>query len=112
MFEMRGIITIIVLLFFLHVNAQIQSVNVAENSIKLTAFAEEIMYYAFSEGDKLVFSFTELKGKGIKEVEIIEYPSNSKFMEFKAKNIEKKTKVNLKKDSGTFDPCGRPGATG
>jgi len=36
-----------------------------------------------SEGDQLVFNFQEVNGKELKEIEIIEFPSTSKFMDYK-----------------------------
>lgn len=70
--------------------AQPARINVAENTLKIGTMGEEIFYYAFAEGDQIIFSFNELGGKGLKEVEIIEYPSNSRFMEFKADKVENK----------------------
>lgn len=53
--------------------------------------SEEVVYYGFAEGDQLIFSFQEVNGKELKEVEIIELPSSSKFMDYKTKSIENKT---------------------
>ncbi|MGL5891133.1 MAG: hypothetical protein ACRC3B_14685, partial [Bacteroidia bacterium] len=40
---------------------------------------------------KILFSFSETDGKELKEVEITEYPSNSKFSDFKTSKIENKS---------------------
>lgn len=66
-------------------------VDVAENTLKVGALGEEIFYYGFAEGDQLIFNFEEINGKELKEVEIIEYPSSSKFMDYKTKKIVNKT---------------------
>ncbi|MEX0965994.1 MAG: hypothetical protein WD077_02055 [Bacteroidia bacterium] len=65
-------------------------IDVADNTLKLGAFGEEVFYYGFSEGDQLIFSFQEVNGKELKEIEIIEFPSSSKFMDYKTKKIENK----------------------
>lgn len=75
--------------------AQIEPVIVADLTLKVGGLSVEEVYYGFAEGDEIVFSFEELKGKGIKEIEIVELPGNSKFMDFKSLKIEdKKIKVN------------------
>jgi len=66
-------------------------VDVAESSVKIGIKGEEMVYYGFAEGDQLIFSFSEADGKDMKEVEIIEMPSSSKFLEFKTSKIENKT---------------------
>ncbi|MEJ8841508.1 hypothetical protein WG954_03880 [Lacibacter sp. H375] len=66
-------------------------VEVADNTIKIGAFGEQILYYGFAEGDQLVFNFQEMNGKELKEVEIIEMPGSSKFMDYKSKKIQNKT---------------------
>ncbi|HEU5168227.1 MAG TPA: hypothetical protein VFU29_21930 [Chitinophagaceae bacterium] len=66
-------------------------IDVAESSIKVGIKAEEEVYFGFAEGDQLIFSFEETGGKEMKEVEIVEMPSSSKFLEFKTSKIENKT---------------------
>jgi len=66
-------------------------VDVAESSVKVGIKGEEMVYYGFAEGDQLIFSFEETGGKEMKEVEIVEMPSSSKFLEFKTSKIENKT---------------------
>jgi hypothetical protein len=66
-------------------------VDVVESSVKVGIKGEEIVYYGFAEGDQLIFSFEEATGKDMKEVEIVEMPSSSKFLEFKTSKIENKT---------------------
>lgn len=49
------------------------------------------MLFGFAEGDQLIFSFEESGGKEMKEVEILEMPASSKFMDYKTAKIENKT---------------------
>lgn len=72
----------------------IDPVEVTDNTFKIGAFGEEVFYFGFSEGDEIIFSFEEINNNELKEIEIIEYPSASKFMDFKSISIrEKKIKV-------------------
>jgi hypothetical protein len=66
-------------------------VDVVESTLKVSAFGEEVFYYGFAAGDQLVFDFEEVNGKELKELEITELPSSSKFMDYKTKKIENKT---------------------
>ncbi len=89
------------ILFFLFLNVhsycQLQPVDVAELTIKIGGMGSTEMFYGFAEGDQILFSFEELNGKELKEVEIIELPNNSKFMDYKSTKIEnKKIAVNQK----------------
>lgn len=78
------------LLLGFHPKAQYAPIDVADNTLKVAAFGEEVFYYGFAQGDKVIFSFEELKGKELKEIEIIEMPTYSKFMDYKTKKIENK----------------------
>lgn len=67
------------------------TIDVAETTLKINGLGgEEIFYYGFAEGDQLIFNFQEINGKELKELEIIELPSSSKFMDYKTKKIENK----------------------
>jgi hypothetical protein len=68
-----------------------QAVDVAETTLKISALGgEEVFYYGFAEGDKLIFNFEEVNGKELKEIEIVELPSSPKYMDYKTKKIENK----------------------
>lgn len=58
-------------------------VDVAESTLKVGILGEEIFYFGFAEGDKLIFNFEEANGKELKEIEIVEMPSISKFIAYK-----------------------------
>jgi hypothetical protein len=66
-------------------------VTVAESTVKLGPFKEEMFYYGFAAGDKLIFNFEEANKKELKEIEIMEMPSTSRYMEYKIQKIENKT---------------------
>jgi hypothetical protein len=68
-----------------------QPVDVVESVVKVGIKGEEVVYYGFAEGDQLIFSFEEANGKEMKEVEIMEMPANSRFMDIKTSKIENKT---------------------
>ncbi len=71
------------------VNAQ-SPIIVTETSFKLPILGEEFFYFGFAEGDQLIFSFEELSAKDLKEVEITEFPSTSRYKEYKTKAIQNK----------------------
>lgn len=72
-------------------------IDVTEQTIKVKAFSEEVLYFGFEEGDQIVFNFSEVDKKELKEIEIIEFPASSKFSDFKTSKIENKTiNVNAK----------------
>ena len=68
-----------------------QAIDLAENVVKVGIKGEEAVYFGFAEGDQLIFSFEEANGKEMKEVEIIEMPANSRFMDVKTSKIDNKT---------------------
>lgn len=68
-----------------------QTIDLAESVVKIGIKGEESVYFGFAEGDQLIFSFEEANGKDMKEVEIIEMPANSRFMDVKTSKIENKT---------------------
>ena len=73
---------------FLSGKAQ-DTINVAETTFKIKGGHEESFFYSFAEGDKMIVSMEEIQGKAIKEFEIIESPSSSKFMDINTAHITK-----------------------
>ena len=63
---------------------------VSESTVKVGIMAEEIFYFGFAEGDKMIFSFDEEKGRDMKEIEIVELPSSSRFLAGKTSKINNK----------------------
>jgi hypothetical protein len=64
-------------------------VDVAESAVKVNILGEEVVYFGFAEGDKLIFHFEEANGKDLKEVEIMEMPGTSRFIDYKTSVINK-----------------------
>lgn len=93
-------------LIFLVTNVfKLQSQNtldVTEQTLKIGGFKEEELYFGFAEGDKIVFSFEEADQKEMKEIEIVEYPNNSKFSDYKTKAIPSKTITATKQSAYIF----------
>lgn len=96
-------ITLSLFLIFITSNIYSQElIDVCEKAIKINALSEEVFYYGFADGDKIVFSLEEVSGKEVKEVEILEYPQSSKFSDYKTKKIENKQILVNKKNVYKF----------
>ncbi len=67
-----------------------ERISITEATLRLTFEETKEMFYSFAEGDEIILNLSMVRGKHIKEVEIIELPNNSIFLEFKAKKIENK----------------------
>jgi len=86
---MKKFVSALACLLTLHAVAQ-KPVDVVESTLKVAAWGDEEFYYGFAAGDQLIFNFEETKGKELKEVEIMEWPSTSKFMDYKTSRIQNK----------------------
>lgn len=73
------------------------TIDILENTVKIGALDEQVFYYGFAEGDQMIFSFEEVNGKELKELEILEMPTSSKFMDYKSIKIINKT-LNIQKN--------------
>lgn len=71
--------------------SQQNPVDVTDQTIKIGGMKEEILYFGFEEGDQIVLNFEEIDGKELKEIEVLEYPSISKYSDFKVSNVVDKT---------------------
>lgn len=88
---MSKYIVLIVSLILQSTNFFAQSpIDIVDNTFKIPGLGEEIFYYGFAEGDQLIFNFHELNNKELKEIEIMELPASSKFMDYKTFKIENK----------------------
>ncbi|ABG57789.1 hypothetical protein [Cytophaga hutchinsonii] len=93
----------IIICFFISVLSiesfsQLQPVDITERTFKIAGMSSEELYFGFQEGDQIVFTFLEIDNKPLKEVEIIEMPSSSKYMEYETRGFSNKT-VNVSKKS-------------
>lgn len=91
--QKKHIITLAILLITIKTFAQ-TPITVAEKTVKIGTLGQQVFYYGFAQGDKMIFSFEEITGKELKEIEITEMPSSSKFMDYKVKKILNK-KINI-----------------
>jgi hypothetical protein len=82
---------ILLFTFFYKISFAQTIIEVAENTLKIGALDEQVFYYGFAEGDQMIFNFEELSGKELKEIEIIEMPTSSKFTDYKSLKIINKT---------------------
>jgi uncharacterized protein with FMN-binding domain len=84
----------IILYFVLTISALVSiaqnSVLVTEQTFKVPSCKEEIFYFGFAKGDKIILSFQEKNNNKITEFEIIEYPDNKKYSDFKVSKIQNK----------------------
>lgn len=92
---MKGTTLIVASLFCSNSWAQ-DLVTVSEGVMKVAGMGEEILYFGFAEGDKIIFSFKEQKGKELKEIEIIAYPEAVKYSNFKAESAN--TEITVHKE--------------
>nr|WP_321237558.1 hypothetical protein [uncultured Psychroserpens sp.] len=79
-------------LFILVINLTFsqEPILVTESTIILDLDESKEIYFSFAEGDEIIFDMEMVKGKHIKEIEIIEMPSNTLLTEFKTKGISDK----------------------
>jgi len=74
--------------------AQSSNIEVADISVKVPGLKDKEYYYSFETGDEIIFNFSDLSKKGLKQIEIIEYPGNVKFAGIQVTNVTKNIKVN------------------
>jgi hypothetical protein len=86
----KNVLCLGMLVVSMHSFGQNAPVDVFESTLKVGALSTEEFYYGFRAGDQMVVNFEELKGKELKEFEIIEYPGSSKFMDYKTSRIKDK----------------------
>jgi hypothetical protein len=84
------ILSIIFLIISIIGRAQNQ-IDIYESTMKIVAMGTEEYLCGFAEGDQLVFNFEEVNGKELKELEIVELPSSSKFLDYKTTKVVNKT---------------------
>lgn len=78
-----------------------EPIEVADQTFKVGALEEVNYFFGFAAGDEVIFRFEELKGKDLKEVEILEANGNSRYLEFKVSEInEKRLKI---QENGVFE---------
>lgn len=79
-----------------------KSVKVTEQTIKIKPNTTEELLFGFTEGDRIVFSFSEEAGKKLSEVSVAEYPDNTKFKVLDTKKVKKEEIVVIHKSVYQF----------
>lgn len=79
-----------------------KTVKVTEQTIKIKPNATEELLFGFTEGDRIVFSFSEEDGKKLSEVSVAEYPDNIKFKVIDTKKVKKEEIVVIHKSAYQF----------
>lgn len=95
-------IFVIPLISISHISVAQNPIDVTNQTIKIGGGKSEEIMLGFATGDKILFNFSEIDGKEIKEIEILEYPKNSKFSDFKKSKIENKSLSVLKQSIYIF----------
>ena len=88
----RTTILTLIIITFLSGKAQ-DTIMVAETTFKMKGNSEESIFYGFAEGDKMIVELEETHGKTLKEFEIIESPSTSKFMDINTATRTKEVSI-------------------
>jgi hypothetical protein len=70
-------------------NAQTK-ISLLESTKKISPISEENIFIGLHAGDVLIINIEELNSKELKEIELLEYPSNSKFLDYKTPRIANK----------------------
>lgn len=86
----KNLLCICITIFSQNIWASNSPILVTESTISLDFDQSEELYFSFAEGDIIEFNLDMVKGKHIKEIEIIELPTNKVFSDFKTKGFSKK----------------------
>lgn len=86
----RTIASIFTLLFFVTALRAQFPVTVAELTVEVGPNSEESFYYGFEAGDVLIASLELLEGRSLKAFEVIEYPENSRILEYETQGFDDK----------------------
>ena len=65
-------------------------IDVTDQTIRLGGGKKEELMFGFAAGDKIIFNFEETDSKELKEIEIIEYPTLSRFSDYKTSRVKNK----------------------
>ena len=65
-------------------------IDVTDQTIRLGGGKKEELMFGFAAGDKIIFNFQEENSKDLKEIEIIEYPTLSRFSDYKTSRVKNK----------------------
>ncbi|MGB1283756.1 MAG: hypothetical protein ACPG44_04750 [Polaribacter sp.] len=67
-----------------------EPILVTETTIVLNFNESKEIFFSFAEGDEIIFDMKMIRGKHIKEIEVLEMPFNSLLTEFKSRSFNDK----------------------
>ncbi|MET0298633.1 MAG: hypothetical protein ABW036_02695 [Flavitalea sp.] len=67
-----------------------KALDVTEQTIRIGGGKKEELMFGFAAGDRIIFNFQEMNNKELKEIEITEYPTLSRFSDYKTKAVKNK----------------------
>ncbi|RYG06536.1 MAG: hypothetical protein EOO02_00245 [Chitinophagaceae bacterium] len=67
-----------------------KALDVTEQTIRVGGGKKEELMFGFAAGDRIIFNFQEMNNKELKEIEITEYPTLSRFSDYKTKAVKNK----------------------
>ncbi len=80
----------LIFLLIFQVSLSQEPIKINESTIILDLDQTKELYFSFAEGDEIVFNMEMMKGKHIKEIQVIEIPTNTLFTDFKPTGIKDK----------------------
>lgn len=87
--KMKRLIAICILIFPFFFNTFGQTaITVTEQTLRVKWNNEATLFYGFAKGDTIVLNLEEAGGKPIKEVDLLQYPDNSRFSQYEISIIE------------------------
>ncbi|WP_040281026.1 hypothetical protein [Psychroserpens damuponensis] len=87
---MKQIYLLLLLTFSIQLKAETNPINVVDLNFRMTAMSTYQMMYGFAEGDKIIISYSEERGKKLKNFEVLEYRASKVYSEFNIIKIEEK----------------------
>lgn len=92
----KKILLTIVLLYFSKIWANKSPILITESAVTLNFEQTKELYFSFAEGDVIQFDFKMVKGKHLKEIEVVALPNKIIFSEFKANQFSRKINIRNK----------------
>lgn len=93
---MKKIYLLVLLTFSLQLQAEENLINVVDLNFRIHAMSTHQMTYGFAEGDKIIISYSEERGKKLKSFEILEHQASKIYSGFNVIALDKK-EITIKK---------------
>lgn len=92
----KKLLTIILILSSFRIFAETEPILVTESTVILSFEQTQELFFSFAEGDIIQFDLQMVKGKHIKEIEIVELPNKTILSDFKVAGVSKKITIRNK----------------